>query len=655
MSHKLDSDKPAEKDVDPSRRVFLKFLAASAVVGTANGMVPSQKEKPHRTHAAVAHAQAELGRLAPELAEYDPIDILGFGLFGYGVQSLARGSNITKGQYIALGALLAAKYSKADATGKAHLIAEGKSNCKTLGVIIGTIAIGDGLKMDLTRSCEVLMGKAPDQSSEVALLNMFSSFVSPVVTTVGNASVISSTANRLADGDKDFMSVSIGHSSGRSGYLLFGDPPFLAMIDKYGFKEAVSWQLTRMLPLALYSLVSSTMKMNVILAKRAGDPTPYQTAWAQTKRGIKDNIPYLAKIIGSSLTNAAKYFSGADLSQKVTQSSVGLEIEVGSAISTKLANLFKLPWDKSLDKASADDFEGLVTDKDDQSWKAVVENIAPQLSIEAAHKSGDRDEKQRNSDVFEDEFVAALLARDFSLAKVILIRNGFSEEEAADHIDNLKSSLPADYVDEATNTTQVSMWRKLLQTIISAPGKTVDMHRIKTAFGHNVGDVLNVFPFQANCVPFLLPLLHKFVHKMESMGLSSTQKEIAIFMIVMAFSMVADNYVAVKMGLDLLPNKPQIPLIAGIEGGELTSIGNMANMAQFNSDSFSLKDSLARIHLSIDNVTLGMVYALALGDASIRPTDADLVAAKHTTKQFMAQILGNPALQTIVESFSMAA
>lgn len=653
MSHNPETNLPEsrEKDLSKSRRAFLKVLAAAAVTGTASGMVPSSHPKPHDQHAPAARAQADIARLAPELAEFDPIDVVGLGLFIHGVGTLARGNTINKGHYAAMSALLMAKYHKATPAQQAHLVGEIKSNFKALGVITGTIAIGDGLRMDLAKSCEALLGRQPDDASQVALLNMFSTFVAPVITTVGNASVIAGTANRLAAGDKDFMSISIGHSSGRAGYLLFGDPPFLALIDKYGFREAVTWQLTRMLPLALYSLVSSTIKMNVILARRAGSPNPFATALAQTKSGLIENIPYLAKIIGSSLANAGKYFSGADLGSKTEQSLVGLEIEIGRAVSAKLENFFRLPWDPNLDQASPDDFEGRVADADDLGWKDTVGKLVSELNVEVKHVG----KPEGPAPDFLDSLTESLLARDFVAAKAILVAQGVGEAEAADHIENLKGFLPLVYTESAQAGPKVSMLRSFIDTILKPAARVTDMHRVKKAFGHNVGDVLNVFPFQANCVPFLLPLLQKLVHKMEAAGLSTTQKEIAIFLIVMAFSMVADNYVAVKMGLDLLPNKPQIPLIAGIEGGELTSIGNMANMAQFNSDAFSLKDSLARMHLAIDNVGVGMLYALALGEASIRPKETDLVAAKGMAKGLIDQVLGNPAMEIAIQNFNLAA
>lgn len=640
MSHNIDS--PVSEEVtDTKRRAFLKALALGTVGLTAYGMLPGSNESQHSPQARVVRAEASVTRLAPELASYDTLDLLGAGLFFHGVVTLARSNPINKWHYSALGALLAAKYQKGSPTEKHHLTHEIRSNFKALGVITGTIAIGDGLKMDLTRACELLMEKSPDAATEVALLNMFGTFVAPVVTTVGNASIISQTANKLADGDKDFMALSVGHSSGRSGYLLFGDPPFLAMIDRYGFKEAVTWQFTHMLPLALYSLVATTIKMNYALAKRSGVDNPLTAALVQSKRGIVDNIPYLAKIIAASLGNAVKYFTGGK------QDAVGVEMDIGKVIAAKLENLFHLPWDKKLDQSSSEDFEGIV-DTDDESWKLTVDKVVSSLSIEVKHHEG------KSKDTATDQLVTTLLARNFGQARQILLDHGLAVEEVDEHIANLKSQLPQVYSENNEQKEQRSFIRNLIDTILKIPARSTDMHRVKKALGHNIGDVLNVFPFQANSVPFLLPILKTFVHKLETLGLSELQREIAIFLIVMVFSMFADNYVAVKMGLDLTPNKPQIPLIAGIEGGQLTAIGNMANMAQFSSDNFSLKDSLERMHLAIDNVGIGMVYALALGTSSLRPQNTDLAIAKSSAKNFIDQILGNQVLGDAVHTLLVA-
>jgi hypothetical protein len=153
------------------------------------------------------------------------------------------------------------------------------------------------------------------------------------------------------------------------------------------------------------------------------------------------------------------------------------------------------------------------------------------------------------------------------------------------------------------------IWKKL--SPIRIYQKTSDVGRMKDALGHNLGDVINVFPFQAGCVPFLTPVFKEFIEGLE--GMDEMQKEVAIFLMLMAFSMFADNYVACKIGLELLPNKPQIPLIAAIIGGSMSSIGNMANVAQFSLDKMPLLDSLKKVGLHADVTFVGLIWSQILG------------------------------------------
>ncbi len=640
-------ERETDETLTMTRRGFLRVFGAAAVAATAYGMLPSTPET-HETEQRAENAVRHLQEHAPEIAGLSVIDVLGAGLFVHGVHTLTKEQPINKGHYAALGALLAAKYRYATPEQQHHLTGEIQSNFKALGVIIGTITIGDGLKMDLSKTCEKLLKGAATPADKVALLNMFASAVAPVTTTVGAAAIISDTARELAQGDKDFMAVSIGHGSGRAGYLLFGDPPFLAMIAKYGFREAVTWQSTRMLAPALYSLASSTYKMNLILAKRAGlqGEAAWKKAANDTFTGLTNNIPHLAEIIWKSLKNVGSYFGMRKLS---TAEETGIQVELGSYIKTRLENLARLPWDEKFNEGSSEDFAGMVTDIDDTAWEESVKTFVAGMSSEADHA-----EEQNPIKVISDSLVDCFLARDFAKAKELLIKNGGHTEAEADNIiSNIKLNLPAIYQEKQDKPSQKGL-RQRISEWLAPVRNTTDPHRLGVAFGHNTKDVLNVFPFQANCVPFLLPLLQSFIAKLEHAGLSETQRELTIFAIIMVFSMFADNYVAVKMGLDLLPHKPQIPLIAGIEGGELTSIGNMANMTQFSSNEYSLADSLKRWKWAIDNVAFGVLYSQWLGEASIRPTDEDVQTARRHAHAFFTTTIGNKHVQEAVAMLQAA-
>jgi len=142
--------------------------------------------------------------------------------------------------------------------------------------------------------------------------------------------------------------------------------------------------------------------------------------------------------------------------------------------------------------------------------------------------------------------------------------------------------------------------------------RATDIERIKAALGHNMGDVVNVFPFQAGCVPFLLPAFNGAMDFLKDAGLPEAGQKAAAFFLIMAFSTVADNYVGCKVGLELFPDSPQIALVAAIQGGSMSAIGNMANVAQFNLNDFPLAKSFAMAKWHLDNVAVGAAWAAAL-------------------------------------------
>jgi hypothetical protein len=150
--------------------------------------------------------------------------------------------------------------------------------------------------------------------------------------------------------------------------------------------------------------------------------------------------------------------------------------------------------------------------------------------------------------------------------------------------------------------------------------KTFDVDRIKTAVGHNLGDVINVFPFQAGCVPFLVRAFKDCKDMMEATIRATTPKalqditlEAALFALIERFSSVADNYVACKVGLEIMPEKGHVPLIASIVGGKLTAVGNMANVAQFSLNSFSLSDSLGQWKTHVPDELVALAWTLLIG------------------------------------------
>ncbi len=160
-----------------------------------------------------------------------------------------------------------------------------------------------------------------------------------------------------------------------------------------------------------------------------------------------------------------------------------------------------------------------------------------------------------------------------------------------------------------------------------------DLNNIKGSLGHNLGDIVSVFPFQAGCVPFLTTGF-KDIQSLVSKLLDSPEfeqhvsgnperkkqmMEAIMFLLIMAFSSVADNYVACKIGLELFPDKPEVALVPSVIGGGMSSVGNMANLALFNLDQMPLATSFAKDLWHLDIAVIGFMWNQALKELQQTP------------------------------------
>lgn len=558
------------------------------------------------------------------------VDYVGCALFSWGIKDLLPGGHghIHAAHYGALMALTAIKYEFSDEDGKHHLEQETISNAKAFGIIAGTIVAAEGLNMDIEKAYELAMqDKVLEKEDQVALLTMLSSMLSPLATTVGSASIMRTMSNELCEGDPRMMAVCTSHISNLSGFLLFGDPPFIAICEKYGFAEGVKWQFEAMFPLALYTLASATYKLNLISAQKEGlqGPEAHRKALADTMAGIRKNIPVLAKMIAKSLANSAKYFTGGDFFKQ--QDPGGIEVKIGEVLTRKLTNVAKLPFDPQLDVSSHEAHEGMIREAGDKVKGAneIMAGLMEELTAggtptEAA--ASDRTTKVRalrEAIEAQNYDTVKRLGEELGLANV-----GIFIKTLRDFHDNAK-------VDHSVNGPRPYTLEEKLSPL-AIYDRMTSVRRIKEAVGHNLGDVINVFPFQVGCVPFLTTAFKDAADALGNLGKSL--KEAILFFLIMIFSSMADNYVACKIGLELFPNKPHIPLIAAIQGGSLTAIGNMANVAQFSLDQFPLMDSMKQFGLHMDTVTAAFAYSKALdilnGMGIMRPPKALKGAGSET-------------------------
>lgn len=635
-----------KEGVRVTRRLVMKVLGAAGVAFLADaisggrifgGAHEEEKHAPENTDLAesdllskkldakakeiAANVEAESHGLSDREKALRVVDYVGCALFAWGIKDLLPGGHghIHAAHYGALLALTAIKYQLSDEHGKHHLEDETISNAKAFGIISGTIVAAEGLNMDAARAYEFAMnGKKPEKKDQVALVTMLSSVLSPGVTTVGSASVMRKMSEDLCtvnpaetDPEKKFdpkmMAVCVSHISNLSGFLLFGDPPFIAICEKYGFAEGVKWQFKTMLPLALYSLARSTYRLNLLLAKREGlaGREARTRARADTISGIKNNIPVLCKIIGKSLKNVASYFSAADI--KFNQDPGGIEVKIGEILTEKLTNLGRLPFDPKFDESSHEDAEGMIREDHDairggnELVTGLMEALAAASTGDPADKTGDdRTAKVR-------DLRSAIDAKDYDAVKGLAGELGLPQAEI--FVATLRDFHDNSMVDHSADSPRSYSLKEQLNPL-AIYGRAASVHRIKEAIGHNLGDVVNVFPFQAGCVPFLTTAFKDAADGLS--GLGEGMKEAVLFFLIMGFSSIADNYVACKIGLELFPNKPHLPLIAAIQGGSLTAIGNMANVAQFNLDQFPLGASVSQLGLHGDAIVAAAVWSKAL-------------------------------------------
>jgi hypothetical protein len=613
VPHHLHGIAPAS---GPSRRAV---ASAAAVVGTTalvdligNGAVsgllagstPSNAREPNARHAldGALQAGAELQTIhVPEESTHAPtgIDWAGSALFAKGIADLSLGKGfIGKDLYGALALLLSLKYAESDSAGRHHTQAEIGSTFKAFSIIAGTVVLASGLRLDIEKAFRSVSERSPELADKVALVTMFSSVASPAVTTVGNSQITGALAREIANGDVEILSILVGHNAGRSGYLLFGDPPFIAMVNKYGFSEAVNWQITRMWPLALYSMVSATFKTNYLLAKKEGlnSADALKKAGSDTATGISKNIPVLARIVGKSLANTARYCAA----QGHRQDMGGWQVMIGETLGRYAKNALDFTlahprFDAANPETEMGETRDPVQESHDRLVAEFLDHVEKEPNFASLQSSDVPSSPDESTEMRDEEDPTMVLAADIAdrmkraaevgdwtgveeIAQQFLDEQQFGSFRTMLEAYRRLSAATLGQEDEFPGSAQASeRTRRGFMGIFASLGhfssKTLNLHRFKNAAGHEIGDVLNVFLFQALCVIFLLPvfkyMLADMEDRMRAYGIPQdrmeTAREASTFFALFVFSMFADNYVACVLGLELFPDKPELSLIPAIE------------------------------------------------------------------------------------------
>lgn len=545
------------------------------------------------------------------------VNLMGSGLFIWGVRDLLPGGagHIRAVQYGALSVLSAFKYDLENEEGKHHLVEETESSIKALAIISGTIVGAEGLNADIEKLYMENVGKQPTIQDKIALMTMLASAISPLATTVGSASVIKRMSNEIAAGDKNFMAVCVSHISNLSGFILLGDPPFIAVNDKYGAKEGMSWQLKTMLPLAMYSLLSSTIKLNALINVREGMSKGEATtkAIADSVKGLTRNIPVLAKIIAKSFANAGKYFVAESFAKNGLQSEGGLQVQIGEVLIETLKSAKGLGTNAELDRAhhhGEHGEEGLIRAEDPKL--KIVNDLMDSLLKELIAANENEPVESTTKEASETDFAELTKAiNDEDHDRILELCQKLNLPQAEIFVDRLKDFHDNHAIDHSEDDEPLEDYpAKDKWNPLKIYDRATSVPRLQNGLGHSLADVVNVFPFQAGCVPFLIPIFKMGVDGLE--GLPDQMKELVTFFMIMIFSMFADNYVGCKIGLDLYPEKPHIALIASIQGGSMTAIGNMANIAQFSMSDYPLATSFAKMYWHADAAVAAVAWKHAL-------------------------------------------
>lgn len=473
------------------------------------------------------------------------LDYLGTATFGTGINCLLQGQHINPSLYIAQTVTSIVKYLTSDEEGKHHLMKEWKEGYNAFRVILGTTVAAEGVKLDLEHVVEKFQARQPTEAQTIFMLSTLPIITSSMATTVASSGMMREEVANLVDSlcEKDetlnkgkLYARSISHISNNSGFCMIGDPPFIAMLQKYGL-EGMMYQTKAMAPLPIMSALRYAHGMGKNTdaeARILSDPENWQML-GSVLRESGYNIP---RGMQELITGASK------------QDAQGMVFHSIDSMVSKLQHTYDL-------------FTG-------------------KISPHGEHHEADAKRELR------------------------MIRKHAKAE--------LKKEHPLGRLQELENEKGIYTAREALKkawSIVSDwPRFDNFVHQMEHAYGPNMTDIMLVFSFQAASIPFLIRPFKDALHQLD--GLPEKIRDSAYMLGNAIFSSVADNYVAAKIGLDLYPEKPEIPLVSSIIGGSLMPPGNMANIALVSTREYPLHEGLKNLGQHLDMLGTGVAYAQAI-------------------------------------------
>ncbi len=568
----------------------------------------------------------------------ETLDWIGTGVFAHGIRELSKGRSITQGHYFSQGALVALKRHKArqqdDHEMIHHIDEELAATLNFTGIIEGTVIVAEGMTLDVEAIYKDVTARSDLLLEDrVAIVTQLSSLLAPLVTTVGASGMTTKEASKIVDQaqklalrmvDETVHAVSStvlyqkteaeveesmgrikallqSHISDKAGFPFFGDPPFIATIERFGL-QGLAWQSLSVgtVP-ALRSLAYTNKLITKELISLGAMPGEVKDASRLSTQALKRNFGFVGGVMTRSIKNLGLPLVGKD------QDKNGMQHHVLSAFSDKVDG-FRDLLVKDHIESHGHEVEGSRIE-DAGRYGQFISSVLANLPERPNHHGYDRLEMQRTikNYVSEGEWQQLhewLEQHDLGSPMAEAFVRGAQEVEA-----EIEQSLGFGN-DETFKWSPLAIYRRV-----------TDITRMQNALGHSFTDVLDVFPFQSMSMIFVSPVFKELVSKFDSVTEKIPVKvvrdivnDFGKYAGITAFSSVADNLVGVREGYKFTEHNPSIALIAGIQGGMLLPPGNMANVVSFPLNVYGIEEAKKQIvPIHAKPLAEGFVWAQLLG------------------------------------------
>lgn len=557
---------------------------------------------------------------------------MGTSVFAHGISELYNGRHITQWHYGAQGALIALERRHlreiGDEEGLHHVDEELAATVLFTGIIEGTVIAAEGMTLDIESIYKSVTGNPELQLADrIAIVTELASMLAPVVTTVGASGMTTKEGQKIVEQARVFANQMVqdttsaiteqqgleaedsrvvaikallqSHISDKAGFPFFGDPPFIATLERFG-GAGLLWQTLEvgMVP-ALRSLAYTNTRITKELIRLGAVEGDEKEAGKIARAALSRNFGFVRGVMGRTVKNAFIPFYEK-------QSDLGMKHNILGSFADKVNGFRDLVFEEHIEGHGHEDEGSRIVDtKYGQFVTGVVSALPPRERLHA----GDRISERRHVADFIE-------AEDFVGLRSWLSEKGMNSSAADALLVGAIEVHKEEAQREGFEGDDVSKWNPL-----AVYRRVTDVNRMQSALGHGFTDVLDVFPFQSASMIFVSPVFKWGVDKFDSLTEkvpTETARRLANdlgkFAAIAGFSSVADNLVGVREGFKFTEENPAIALIAGIKGGMLLPPGNMANVVEFPLNVYPLEEAKTQIgRTHAQTLAEGFVWAEILG------------------------------------------